>query len=379
MRKGILYIIAASALSLTGCSKWLTPEPLFKEPENIHGEDYYEALRAYKATEHVKSFGWYSSWTGLGDDMKNYLIGLPDSMDIISHWLPVESFAEPLTDAQKKDLKAVQKKGTKVLFCLFFKDLGFRMTPGLETAQPSSPSDEYKALMREKWGWYERTYDGSPEADAAIRKYAQAMTEYVIENGYDGIDFDYEVNYGERGNIVESTKALHVFLEALSKDFGPKSGTGRLLVVDGEPQTLAAESGPLLDYYIIQAYSCSGDSDLDGRFSGLYSKFSSVEDEATVLKKLIWTEDFEKWQDGLYRFTFRSGHKNPGMVDDGSGNLVPRTSTPYSIDGMARYYRDIDGQAVKVGGYGAYRFDIKGSVDEYALFRSLIQSANPSK
>ena len=28
-----------------------------------------------------------------------------------------------------------------------------------------------------------------------------------------------------------------------------KSGTGRILMVDGEPQTLNKESGPLLDYY----------------------------------------------------------------------------------------------------------------------------------
>lgn len=371
MKKGILAIACATlaAWAISGCSDWMTPERLYKPEENIHGDDYYAALRAYKESDHVKCFGWFSSWTALGTDMKNYLIGLPDSMDIVSHWLPVESYAEPLSEAQKKDLAAMEKRGTKVLFCLFFKDLGFRMTPGVQTAENANPSEEYKALMRETWGWYERQYDGSAEADAAIAKYADAMAKYVIDNGYAGIDFDYEVNYGERGNIVESTKALHVFLTALSKYFGPKSGTGRLLVVDGEPQTLAAESGPLLDYYIIQAYSCSGDGNLDSRFNGLYSKFSSVEDEATVLRKLIWTEDFERYQDGKCNFTFRTGHKNPGLDKDGN----PRTRTPYSIDGMARYYRDINGEAVKIGGYGAYRFELKGAVDEYQLFRRLMR------
>ena len=60
------------------------------------------------------------------------------------------------------------------------------------------------------------------------------------------------------------------------KDLGPKSGTGRILMVDGEPQTLNAESGPLLDYYTIQAYYCHGDSDLDGRFQKLINKFSII-------------------------------------------------------------------------------------------------------
>lgn len=363
MKKKITYIMfsAFAILSMASCNKWLTPEPLFKEPYNIHGEDYYAALREYKSSDHVKCFGWYSSWTAVGNDMKNYLIGLPDSMDIVSHWLPVESYAQPLSDAQKKDLKAVQEKGTKVLFCLFFKDLGFRMTPGLENAENSNPSETYKQLMRETWGWYERSYDGSEAADAAIAKYARALKDYVIENGYDGIDFDYEVNYGERGNLVESTAALHVLLTELSKYMGPKSGSGLILTVDGEPQTLAAESGPLLDYYIIQAYHCQGDSDLDRRFNGLFNKFRSVEDEATVLKKLFWTEDFESIQDGRQDFTYRDG-----------------TKIPYSIEGMSRYYREIDGQQVKIGGFGAYRFDIIGSIDEYALMRRMIQGVNPA-
>lgn len=363
MKKKIIYIMfsAIAALSLTNCSKWVTAEPKFSEPENIHGEDYYAALREYKASDHIKCFGWYSSWSAMGKSMKNYLIGLPDSMDVVSHWLPVESYAQPLSEAQRKDLADVHKKGTKVLFCLFFKDVGFRMTPGLETAQNASPSEEYKKLMRETWGWYERSYDASPEADEAIRKYARALKDYVIANDYDGIDFDYEVHYGESGNLVESTTALHVLLTELSKYMGPKSGSGLILAVDGEPQSLAAESGPLLDYYIIQSYYCSGDSDLDGRFNNLYSKFSSVESEATILRKLFWTEDFESKQDGKQSFRFRDG-----------------SMTEYSIEGMSKYYREIDGQKVNIGGFGAYRFDILGAVDEYALMRRMIKGVNPA-
>lgn len=52
------------------------------------------------------------------------------------------------------------------------------------------------------------------------------------------------------------------FLDELSKEFGPKSGTGRILMVDGEPQTLNKESGPLLDYYVVQAYYCRSDGDI---------------------------------------------------------------------------------------------------------------------
>ncbi|MDE6870636.1 MAG: endo-beta-N-acetylglucosaminidase [Bacteroidales bacterium] len=393
MRKILYPIFALAALfTYAGCADWITPDPIYKEPENIYdneGSTVYQDLLAYKKDMAGRQvmFGWFDEWTGTGS-YRNMLRALPDSIDIVSHWNPKESYVEPLTDFQKHDLAEVHKRGTKVLFCLFFKDLGFRLTPGLAAAQANVPSEEYIATMREKWGWYERNYDASPEADAAIAKYADEMSAYVIENGYDGIDFDFERNYGERGNLVESNAALHVLLTALSRNFGPKSGTGRLLVVDGEPQTLSPESGPLLDYYIIQAYSnnnASGDSYLDARFAtggiagaALFATFGEADGgEANVLRKTIWTEDFESGQNKLTggpEYRFRNGHVNPGLNADGT----PKTST-YSLDGMCRYYREIDGEIVKAGGAGAYRFNLSRLYNDYTLYRRAIQTMNPAE
>lgn len=399
MKKYLTLLIASVlGLSAVSCSDWMTAEPIYKDPYNIKTEEEIKALLDYKRSEHRICFGWYSSWTGMGDKMQSYLIGLPDSMDVVSYWNPTESYVQPLTDAQKKDLKEVKEKGTKVLFCIFFKELGFRFTPGIDYSLPTKNYDgdeEAKAADRQKmidtWGWYEDRYDGSEGAKAAIRKYAQVMTAYVLERGFDGIDFDYEAHWGlSNGNIGLHPDAIHVFLEELSKNFGPKSGTGRILAVDGEPQSMNAETGPLVDYYIIQAYSCSGDGDLDNRFAGsgvggtpaLLAKFGSVEDEATVLKKTIWTEDFEKYQtSGGAPFKFRTGHKNPGMElidpNDTSKGYQAKTST-MSLDGMARYYREINGETVNAGGFGAFRFDIARGSDDYLVMRRAIQAANPS-
>lgn len=373
-KRYILPLAAAMSL-LCGCSDWTTPEPVYEEPENINGEEYYEALRAYKASDHTICFGWFSGWTGMGSDMLNQMRGVPDSMDVVSHWNPVETYAESLSSAQKSDLEAVHKKGTKVLFCLFFKNLGFRFTPPSVTEGMEEGSDEYNAAMAQYWGWYKHGnggYDGSDEAKAAIRKYADAMSEYVIGEGYDGIDFDYEYHWGESGNLVSSPEALHVFLEALSVNFGPKSGTGRILAVDGEPQSLLAESGPLLDYYIIQAYNSSGDTDLDNRFAGsgiggtpsLVTKFGSVETEAEILRKTIWTENFEgtNKESGGTTFTTRDG------------------DVTYSLRGMAIYYRPglEDDPDAFIGGFGAYRFDLCRPLNDYYILRRVIQEVNPS-
>ncbi len=398
--KRYFNIMLASVIGLAAvsCSDWMSPRHVYEEPYNIKTEEEMEALRAYKNSDHSICFGWYSSWTGVGDKMQSYLIGLPDSLDVVSHWNPTEAYVEPLTDAQKKDLAEVKEKGTKVLFCLFFKELGFRFTPGIDYSLPTKNyggdndaklADRQK--MKDTWGWYEDNYDGSEAAKEAIRKYARVMTEYVISQGYDGIDFDYEAHWGlSNGNIGLNPNAIHILLEELSKNFGPKSGTGRILAVDGEPQSLNAETGPLIDYYIIQAYSCGGDADLDGRFSvsgpngtpSLLAKFRAVEDERTILKKTIWTEDFEKHQtSGGAEFTFRSGHKNPGLElidpNDPSKGYRPKTKTR-SLDGMARYYREIDGEVVTAGGFGAFRFDIARGSDDYLVMRRAIQTANPS-
>lgn len=376
MNKFSKIILGFSSVALlAGCSDWLQPTPVYTEPENINTPEYYEALRAYKASDHTICFGWFSGWNGSGTDMQNQLRGIPDSMDVVSHWNPVESYVEPLSAAQIEDLKAVQAKGTKVLFCLFWKNLGFRFTPPEVVDGLAVGSAEYNNAMTDYWGWYRHGsggYDRTPEADAAIRKYAQAMTKYVIEQGYDGIDFDYEYHWGETGNIVSSPDAIHVLLDELSKNFGPKSGTGRVLMVDGEPQSLNAESGPLIDYYCIQAYSSPGDAELDNRFAGngvgqtpsLVAKFGSVETETEILRKTVWTE------------TFEGQHKNTG----GPKFTTRDGETTYSLMGMAKYYRPglKDDPAARVGGFGAYRFDMCRPINDYYIMRRVIQAVNPA-
>lgn len=69
------------------------------------------------------------------------------------------------------------------------------------------------------------------------------------------------------------------FVKALGERIGPKSGTGRLLVIDGEPQSIHPETGPYFDYFIVQAYSnLAGNSDanLDRRLAGTIANFKGI-------------------------------------------------------------------------------------------------------
>lgn len=370
MRK-LIYIVCVTigSMAFIQCDDWTEMENKFDEPYNIHGDDYYEALRAYKKSDHSITFGWFSGWTGLGDNMNNMLRGIPDSMDVVSLW----GGAFNLNSGQVEDLREVREvKGTKILYCQHIMDIGRSMTPSyvendyiVDGVQYAS----YEEAMAAYWGWYGNYGDTSAAGiEKAIRKYARVITDSINKYEYDGFDIDYEPNYGYGGNISSYPDRMHILLDELSKELGPKSGTGRILMVDGEPQTLNAESGPLLNYYTIQAYYSRGDNDLDNRFGKLINKFNSttsgetdLEKEAAILKKTIWCEDFEKHKsDGGPEFTTRDGIKT------------------YSLKGMAMYYRpNIKG--TRIGGVGAYRFDLCRPINDYFFMREVIQTMNPAK
>lgn len=361
--KKIIYtiFIAIGIISFAQCSDWTNIEPNFEEVVNINEDDYYKALREYKMTDHPIAFGWFSGWTGTGTNMNNQLRGIPDSMDVVSLW----DGAFNLTEEKIADLREVrEKKGTRILYCSFIMEMGRGHTPQsvdedhiVDGVQYDS-QDEARAAY---WGWFGQYGDTSPEGmEKAIRKYARVITDSIIKYDYDGFDIDYEPNYGHGGNLASYPDRMHILLDELSKELGPKSGTNRLLVVDGEPQTLSTESGPLLDYYIIQAYDSRGDYDLDNRFDRLLNKFGPLESEETILSKTVWCENFEKHKtEGGPNFTTRDG------------------DVTYSLKGMASYYRP--GIDARVGGAGAYRFNLSRPINDYLIMREVIQTMNPAK
>ena len=319
------YYIYALLLSLAApfvasCSDWTETEAE-SFPEEITSEEYYAALRAYKQTDHQVAFGWYSGWNAEGAFMKTSLAGIPDSMDIVSIW----DNGLDLSDAQKRDMQFVQQvKGTKIIYCSIIDNIGKGMTPKSVTAnwEENGYASEQDAI-NEFWGWPED--ESNAEAvENAIRTYARAVADTLNKYGYDGFDIDYEPVAGPyHGNIVKQSdnNNFFIFVDELGKYFGPKSGTGKLLVIDGEPQRITdrPEIGHYFDYFIIQAYSCSGDGNLNGRLidgnvwgPALISTFGEELGEEKVTNMTIMTENFEAVDiamNGGYDFTDSYGNK----------------------------------------------------------------------
>jgi chitinase len=72
----------------------------------------------------------------------------------------------------------------------------------------------------------------SAAQEAAIRKYARAVVELITKNGFDGYDLDWEAQW-TRGSLASYSERLFIYIDEMSKYFGPQSGTEKLLIVDG--------------------------------------------------------------------------------------------------------------------------------------------------
>lgn len=342
-----MFALVATLSFMASCDDWTDTE--IKNPTDLthtnKSDAYYKQLREYKKSDHEVAFGWFGNWVGSGLSLENTLAGLPDSVDFVSIWGNWHS----LSVDRKADLKYVQEvKGTRALLCFIVANVGDQLTPAGEDRTTF-------------WG----------EGDEAIRKYANAICDTIDKYNYDGFDWDFEPNYGSPGNIASYDEAHAVFVEEMSKRIGPKSGTGRLFVIDGEPQSLNSNLGRYFDYFIVQAYGSYGYSDLDNRLSQTIRNFQNATEEADKLspeetaKKYIVTENFENWaKAGGVSHTTRDGRTVPSLL------------------GMAEWKPIINGKAVQKGGMGTYHmeyeYNVSGYNVSYPYLRKGIQIQNPS-
>lgn len=335
IKTSLMGILVGSAL-FASCSDWTEMESINQDSmlENTTSDEYYEALRAWKASkDHQITFGWYGNWNGVGANLEHSLRSLPDSVDFVSIWGAWKN----LTPAQKEDLKYVQEvKGTRALLCFIIANIGDQITPDwvIENYQEDGYATEREAVNA-YWGWKD---DGSEtERKAAIEKYAKAMCDTIHKYNYDGFDIDYEPHYGSPGNMASYGDHMLWFCQYMRQYLGE----GKMLVVDGEPQSMPAEAGKLLDYFIVQAYDSYGDSDLNNRLRSTIKNYEGILTAREVARKYIVTENFES-------LAATGGTSN---YRDKNGNVFN------SLEGMARWVPVIDGDSILKGGIGTYHME----------------------
>lgn len=391
-----IFTVAAMSLSLAGCSDWLEPEIIgggdpvkggsfSGQHSSEESNAYWAAIRAFKQSDHAISFGWYASWTPPENDAfgktGNSLTGLPDSMDMVTLW----GWTEPLNTAneiRQTDLRiAREERGLKVLFCHMCNNLGMYITPAKAEDDERDNLEYWQEYWKvEELGWLEACY-----------RYGLAFGQWILDSGFDGIDLDFEPNFGHTGNLASHNDRMQKFIEGLGQYLGPnvrKEGEtvfthGKVLMVDGEPQTLNSVCGKYIDYYNIQSYSISGstgtpstlsDSSLDSRFRNLINKFGSGtecnESNEEIHRKVIWTDNLENvdLHNGGWTYNRRNGEQTR------------------SLRGFALWHYP-GCEDVRTGGAGAFKFegcinrapaDDPAFAGQWGYFRQMIQALNPA-
>lgn len=323
-----IHLLLLSLLFCTCNSDWTDVETKKAVHPLEKTEDYFKNLRAYKSimSERQVAFGWFGGWTAKGPSMVTRLQAVPDSVDIISIWGKYSD----LDKLQQEDLKYVQDVlGTKVTFTIF----------AHEVPAP-----------------FEATTEG-------VELYAKALADTMYKYNYDGIDLDYEPGYGGVGPLVGHNNSLMKdFVTALSKYFGPASGTNKLLMIDGVPYAVHSELAPLFNYGIVQSYASWGDGDLQKRFNSANSKGWKPE-------QYIFTENFESyWRTG--------GTSAFSHVDDATGKVTSMNS----LKGMALFNPKVNNKQIRKGGCGTYHmeYEYANPESDYKYLREAIQIMNPA-
>ena len=348
--KNILAVSALALTTLASCSKWTDME--IQHPVDLtkpgHNEAYYKALRDYKNSDHQIAFSYYSAWTGVGTNMQSSLMGLPDSVDLVSLW---GGWKNP-TEAQLKDLRAAQqKKGLKAMICFLVLDMGAGVTPDPTEAEKAALK-EGESWTHKYWGWSTaQTPEGKAARRAAVVKYANAICDVIEKYGYDGFDIDAEPTYSHpfstnyemwRMDKEDGVSTLMtLFIETLGKRIGPmaetEAGRKRILAVDGEPDALPPTHAKYFNYFIIQAYG-DGVGYSNGHFQGMLRAYKDVLSVEEICKKSIFVVNFE------------SGATRGGQA--GLGQIL----------NFALQNPVVGGVTYRKGGVGAFRVDL-----EYAI------------
>lgn len=400
MKTILKYAAAVLAVLNIGCSEWTDVEPSNPADlvSNIKTDEYYANLRAYKRSKHPITFGYFS-WAGTSSSMKYSLMGLPDSMDMVSLW----GSCFNLTENQKRDLaNAQQKKGIKALAVFITHSIGTQTTPPwIYKASEENPveidgvaytnSDEAMAAF---WGYSPNDGpDNTPEMDEmairACEKYAQSICDTIYKYNFDGFDWDFELGYMETqtekfgGNLAGDRGISDEQAAARSFAFAKKMREllkDKIFMIDGSPENLKSkEAAIFFDYFATQYYPSRKDNGEHGYDTTCDMRLNKIISAFTSSTTLTAEEIASRY---IILDTFEAHAQEGGCIwTDRYGN-----SDMHSLEGMARWTPIIDGKMCPKGGIGFYLvengYDCRTAEMPYPLtypyIRKAIQIMNPA-
>lgn len=344
-----IWMLIAVLGAFTGCTDE-EAEVLQKPYER--SEEYYANIRAFKESDHCRTFVYYAAWAPLEGidgykDPASYgerLIGLPDSLDIVNLWMSI-----PSNDPE--DTRYAPVAYADMVYCQ--QKLGTRFV---------SHSDASHNQVFEYNGKYYNVLSGNGDGSsasspiggvAALEAYGQTILDDIYKYGLDGTDIDYEPNDQTWTGSVNGRNRFLILVEYLGQFIGPQgSDPSKLLIVDYFGSAPNSGVGPYLNYLVKQQYS----DQLGTSESVLNSNYNSVSSWCPSEKYII-CEQFG----------------NSQMGPNGGQNFTYGGKTMISIEAYARW-----ASTNNRGGFGAYYVDrnyYSNSGIPYYEFRRAIQIA----
>ena len=364
MKKITAYIVAAlAALTALSCTKTenivlQVIKPM--DPTNISQDEYWVNLRAWKESDHIKSYVYFAAWAPpegatsmytTYSDSKKRMTSLPDSLDIVNLWMGV-----PSNDPNDQENYSPYA-WSDMQYCRNQKGIKFVM-------HGDASKDHVVDLETGKVYWATdpdapRTAKSVYSNQQAMELYAQWMLDTIYGCDIDGVDIDYE---GWSG--ANLTKLVQI----LGRSIGPMGeDPSKLLIVDYFNSAPPSNIQPYVDYVVRQAYSQQIGTNGTEPPSGFPAK------------KAIYCEQYNQSSGNTPNYT-HGGY--PCGTYDGR---------PYFT--LEKYARDCVSK--KAGGFGAYYIDndyLNGpealqkawgkvypntNYPHYAFLRHAISIANP--
>lgn len=337
-------ILVLFLLAIVSCTK---QKALEVQTPYTYDEQYYENLRAYKKTNHTLAFGWYAAYApiaGAGGykDPASWgerILGLPDSMDIVSLWMGIPS----------------NDTGSSSYAPIAYADMWFvKEKKGTRFVAPTITRMNHVITLKDG-----TDYDlAQNKNDEGIKVYAQHLVDQVLDADIDGVDLDYE----PAGDWLQGANFTKL-VQYIGQFFGPKgSMPGKLLIIDFYNEAPPTATGEYADYFIRQAYSQGFTEHSAARLQTYYNTVQA----AIPPGKFIVTENMgDHYVNGGTPFTEANGN-----------TLTTNGTRMYSLEGMARW----NPTQGKKAGFGGFYFDrdYYNTMGPYYNVRRCIQIANPA-
>lgn len=333
-----------SLLLVVGCTK---EEALVIQKPYTYDDQYFENLRAYKKTDHTLCFGWYAAYrdgSGYLDPASwgQRIMGLPDSMDIVSLWMGIPG----------NDSSDHQSYGP-----VAYADMHFvREVKGTRFVAPTIVRMDHVITLKDG-----TEFDLSQNhSDSGIVVYAKYLVDQVLDAKIDGVDLDYE----PAGDWLSGAYFTQ-FVQKIGEYFGPKGlDPNKLLIIDFYSTIPPTATGEYADYFVRQAYS-QGTGGVQNA-TNLQNYYNAVQ-TAVPPGKFIVTENLGDFaENGGTPFTEANG--NTKTTD---GTIM------YSLEGMARW-NPTQGKKAGFGGFYFNRDYYSKTGIPYYNVRRAIQIANPA-